>query len=365
MRTSGFLGLLASALIASTLTGCSTQVSLSPEDDGSVADESALTSGTPIPVGTKLVTTSRVNFRSDAVIGDNIIRLLAKGSSVVVVNRSTSKGAFYNVKSGSDEGWIHGRYLERAAGEPPADEEPVDNTGGSGTCTKRRLRFSADRFVSVPASGSAFVWGGNATGGGSDLYSSEFLSNARTAKSRSIPVFAYLEGPCGDTGGMDDGERARCETLHNSFNEANAPGTSDSPEERWKPYTFKQLTESGRMGVDFCEIDNFTNNVTIPLNPIAREIKALFDAGKIHCQLVLKNVEAGDIDSLRQEVAPTPEAAKFIAPFHIFEADDAGQKSALDAAMVRLKGAGAKTIISTDTNHYGSAFTDDEFLSCQ
>jgi hypothetical protein len=40
-------------------------------------------------------------------------------------------------------------------------------------------------------------------------------------------------------------------------------------------------------------------------------------------------------------------------------------KLQLDAAMVRLKGDGAKTIISTDTNHYGSAFTDDTFLSCQ
>ncbi len=78
----------------------------------------------------------------------------------------------------------------------------------------------------------------------------------------------------------------------------------------------------------------------------------------------MKNVEAAAIDAIRRDVATTVEAANFIAPFHIFEADDTSDKSRLDAAMKRLKGPGAVTIISTDTNHYGSAFTPDVFKAC-
>ena len=95
------------------------------------------------------------------------------------------------------------------------------------------------------------------------------------------------------------------------------------------------------------------------------EIKALYDAGQIHCRMVLKNVSVGGIDSIRANVAPTPADASFIAPFHVFEADDTGAKAGLDAAMKRLKGPGAVTIISTDTNHYGAAFTPDKFLTCK
>jgi hypothetical protein len=232
------------------------------------------------------------------------------------------------------------------------------------TCVQRQLKFSADFFPPMPAAGSAFVWGGNATGGGAAIYSSDFLAKVQIAKARNIPVFAYLEGPCGDTGGVDDGERARCANIHNTFNQQNSPSTPNTPQARWKPFTLKQFTESGALGIDYCEIDNLSNNVTIALNPLAREIKTLYDTGKIHCRLVLKNVEASDIDSLKADVAPTPEAANFIAPFHIFEADNTSQKSELDAAMVRLKGPFAKTIISTDTNNYGSAFTNDTFRAC-
>jgi len=94
-------------------------------------------------------------------------------------------------------------------------------------------------------------------------------------------------------------------------------------------------------------------------------LKALYDAGKVHCRIVLKNVDVADIDAIRAQVAPTPADASFIAPFHIFEANGTGLKPSLDAAMRRLKGSGAVTIISTDTNHYGSAFTSDRFLTCK
>lgn len=239
-----------------------------------------------------------------------------------------------------------------------------DGAGTSPRCVERKLTFSADELPRVPAAGAAWVWGGNATGGEDVLYADEFAANARRARQNGHEVFAYLEGPCGDTGGVDDGERARCANIHRRFNARYAPNTPDTAQARWKPYTIKQLTMSADANVDYCEIDNLSNNVTVPLVPLMREIKALYDQGHIHCRLVLKNVDVESIDELRQEVAPTPDDAKFIAPFHIYEADDTSEKRALDAAMVRLKGPGAVTIISLDTNAYGSGFTNDRFLTC-
>ncbi len=343
-----------------TLAGCSGDI-----DDEGVADEAALTSGVSgeLAVGTELTTTARVNFRTGPSTSTAVKRILAKGSTVVTVNRTRPSGAFYNVKSGNDEGWVHGGYLAKA-GSGATEPTPTPTPTPGGTCAPRKLRFSADELPSLPAAGSAYVWGANATGGASAPYSSEFISYAAQAHQRGLQVFAYLEGPCGDTGGVDDGERARCSGIHRSFNAQNAPGTPNTDKARWKPFTMHQLKRSAQVGADYCEIDNLSNNVTIPLNPLLREIKALYDSGQVHCRFVLKNVEAADIDSIRTEVAPTPAAANFIAPFHIFEADDTGQKGQLDAAMVRLKGPGAKTIISTDTNHYGGAFTPDQFLAC-
>ena len=234
-------------------------------------------------------------------------------------------------------------------------------------CLQRRLRFSADALPSLPSSAS-WVWGANATGGEQLLdppYSSAFLARATDAHAHGMEVFAYLEGPCGDTGGVDDGERARCASIHDAYNARFAPGTPDTAKARWKPYTMKQLTTSGALGVDYCEIDNLENQVNIPLDPLLLEIKGLYDTGKVHCRIVLKNVEVSALDSIRANVAATPADANFIAPFHIYEADDTAQKAALDAAMKRLKGPGAVTIVSTDTNHYGSAFTPDTFLTCR
>lgn len=251
-------------------------------------------------------------------------------------------------------------------GENGDDASSSSAASSSRACTARTLRFSADALPSVPA-GAGFVWGGNATAGERLLdppYASDFLARARQARARGQQVFAYLEGPCGDTGGVDDGERARCAGIHTAYNRRFAPGTPDTAEARWKPYTMKQLTMSGELGIDYCEIDNLENNVRLPLNPLLREIKALYDAGTIHCQLVLKNVGVTALDGIRANVAPTPGDARFLAPFHIFEADDTREKASLDAAMRRLKGPGAVTIVSLDTNAYGSAFTKDTFTTC-
>jgi hypothetical protein len=234
-------------------------------------------------------------------------------------------------------------------------------------CVKRKLIFSADDLPKLPAAGSAYVWGANATGGEKLLdppYSKDFISQAKEAHRRKLEVFAYLEGPCGDTGGVDDGERSRCKGIHDAFNKRFAPKTPDTPEARWKPFTMAQLERSGEVGADYCEIDNLENNVTIPLNPLMKEIKGRYDSGKIHCRIVLKNVSVDALESLKQKVAPTPKDADFIAPFHIFEDDDTRQQAALTRAMRDLKGDGAVTIVSLDTNHYGSKLTKNEFTTC-
>lgn len=331
--------------------------------DESVTGDSAITGS--LPIGTELVTTTAVSFRHGPATTNAVIRTLAKGTTAVTVNRTTPEGMFYNVRVGADEGWIHGNHLAPKNG---AVDAGASDAGAPPTaCVERRLRFSADALPALPA-GSAWVWGANATDGDAYIdppYSGAFVTRARAAQARGMEVFAYLEGPCGDTGGVDDGERARCASIHATYNARFAPGTPNTAAARWKPYTMKQLTTSGANAVDYCEIDNLENNVTIPLNPLLREIKTLYDAGKIHCRLVLKNVSVSGIDSIRTNVAPTPADANFIAPFHVFEDDDTSKKASLDAAMKRLKGPGAVTIISTDTNHYGSAFTQDRFLACK
>lgn len=337
--------------IALALAACAAP----PDDvaDDSIAADSALVGA--IAVGDELVTTSNVNLRGSPSTQGAIVRTLPKGSTVVA-RRASPDGAFYGVSVGADSGWVHGNYLQKKGGAAPA-----------GGCVERRLRFSADELPAVP-SDPAMVWGGNATGGELLLdppYSADFLSRARTAHDRGLEVFAYLEGPCGNTGGVDDGESARCKRIHRAFNARYAPGTPDTDAARWKPYTMKQLRESGSLGVDYCEIDNLQNAVTIPLEPLLAEIKAEHDAGRIHCRIVLKNVSAVAIDGLRARLAPTPADARFIAPFHVYEADDLSEKPALDAAMRRLEGPGAVTIISTDTFHYGKAFTPDRFLTCR
>lgn len=248
---------------------------------------------------------------------------------------------------------------------PAASSAALDLSRGA-ECMQKTLRFSADNFPSIPAN-SSIVWGGNATEGGHVLnppFSQGFLSRVKQARNRGVEVFAYLEGPCGDTGGHDDGERNRCKNLHNAYNRQFAPGTPNTPLARWKPYTLKQMKLSGQYGIGHCEIDNLENNVTVPLIPLLKELKALFDKGEIYCRIVLKNVPVSDINSIIKNIAPTPPDAAFISPFAIFEANGTGQKRALDAAMKKLKGSGSTVIFSLDTNHYGSRFTPDKFLSC-
>jgi len=279
------------------------------------------------------------------------------------------------------------RQAARPAARPaPTPARPVDpgqnsaqrpnpiRVEESSGCMMKQLRFAANFFPQLPAANSNIVWGGNAAGDDGDLslYSSGFSSRSKRSIQNGrklFEVFAYLEGPCGNTAGQDDGEIARCRRLHNAYNAKYARGTSNSGMERWKPYTLGQMKASRANGVDHCEIDNLDNAVKIPLVPLFKEIKRLFDSNEIHCRLVLKNLSVGDINSIIKHVAPTPGDAAFISPFHIFEANNRSQKKALDAAMMRLKGTGSTTIISSSgddraTEHYGEYFSKEQFMSC-
>ena len=254
-----------------------------------------------------------------------------------------------------------------AGDEPALGGDPGGKADGPTSCRTETLVFSADDLPAVPSASSHTTWGGNATQGNPVIdppYDDDFLAAAARAHQRGLRVFAYLEGPCGDTDGVDDGERARCRTIHRAFNARFAPTTPDTALARWQPFTFAQLARADEANVDYCEIDNLDNAVTVPLVPLMRELKARYDSGEHHCRLVFKNLSVDNIATIKDEVAPTPEDAAFIAPFAIYEADDTSDKAALDAAMRAIKGPGAVTIISLDTNHYGSAFTHDSFTSC-
>lgn len=237
--------------------------------------------------------------------------------------------------------------------------------GDETSCRSRKLIFSADYLPPVPGRNPSVIWGGNATGGGASLYSPAFLSRVKKAKENGHQTFAYLEGPCGNTGDKDpDGEVARCARIHNAYNRSNRNGNSGSQEARWEPFTFKQLTESGKHKIDHCEIDNLENNVTIPLMPFLDKYKRMYDAGQIHCKLVLKNIAAPRIDEIKRRYAGQKGGVNFISPFHIYEARHHGQRSRLNQAMRELKGPGAATIISTNTYKYGSAFTEEMIRTC-
>lgn len=260
----------------------------------------------------------------------------------------------------------------RPVEEPkPEEQSPArEEEGDRGACSMKELTFSADFFRPIPAKGSGLVWGANATEGNAVIdppFSAAFLSRVKQAHANGIEVFAYLEGPCGDTNGKDDGERARCANLHNKFNRQFAKGTPNTPVARWKPYTMYQLKQTKKYKIEYCEVDNLSNNVTIPLVPFLKDYKKLFDKGEIYCRLVLKNVSATQIQQIVKQVAPEQNQAGFVAPFAIFEADSESPKSGLNAALRRLKGTSSSTIMSVGnwaSDHYGQRFSPARFMTC-
>src|SRR5262245_31188842 len=55
--------------------------------------------------------------------------------------------------------------VERPLPAPGSTNPPANSSSASSSCVQRKLTFSADELPTVPAAGSALVWGGNATGG--------------------------------------------------------------------------------------------------------------------------------------------------------------------------------------------------------
>ncbi len=116
---------------------------LTSADENVGTTEDGLTGS--IAVGTKLKTTSALNFRKGPSTGYAVIRVLAKGTTVEAVQSSPSNG-FYKVKHNGTTGWAHGGYMQKVS------------SSSSSTSTSKR-----DAAVSRAKSGVGFsYWWGHA-----------------------------------------------------------------------------------------------------------------------------------------------------------------------------------------------------------
>ena len=102
-------------------------------NDEEVADDSVSTdalSGS-IAAGTELVTTANLNLRRGASTSQGVVRVLPKVTRVVAIG-SAPVGAFYEVRAGADEGYVHGAYLERESTGGDAGVTPPPAAAGRG-----------------------------------------------------------------------------------------------------------------------------------------------------------------------------------------------------------------------------------------
>jgi murein DD-endopeptidase MepM/ murein hydrolase activator NlpD len=83
---------------------------LTSADENVGATEDGLSGS--VAVGSDLTTTAAVNFRTGPSTGHKVLRVLAKGTTVVAVQSSPSNG-FYKVKHSGTVGWVHGAYLQK------------------------------------------------------------------------------------------------------------------------------------------------------------------------------------------------------------------------------------------------------------
>ncbi|MBX3189782.1 MAG: SH3 domain-containing protein [Labilithrix sp.] len=83
------------------------------EDDAVEESGDAITEA--VPVGTSLRANANVKMRSAASTTASVLRTLRSGEIVVAVVSAPTDG-FYRVRSGSLEGWVFGRYLDRSDG---------------------------------------------------------------------------------------------------------------------------------------------------------------------------------------------------------------------------------------------------------
>ncbi len=97
-----------------------------------------------IALGTKLVTTARVNLRETPSTSADVITTMPEGAEVTAVEASATNG-FYKVSYGDEIGWAHGGYL-KSTGAAVSDGE-VDAPSGS---------WNGRKF-----SGVTMLWQGN------------------------------------------------------------------------------------------------------------------------------------------------------------------------------------------------------------
>lgn len=156
---------LTAALVVLSLTsiGCSAEVTEDVADDSIAAADSSeegLTGSQP--VGTELVTTAAVNFRTGPSTSSAVIRVLPAGTRVAS-GSATPQNGFYGITTGGRTGWVHGAYLRSgtATGGTPDTTPPAGTISSRGQDQMRRIVPFADANHSGASRGRCFqyVWG--------------------------------------------------------------------------------------------------------------------------------------------------------------------------------------------------------------
>jgi uncharacterized protein YraI len=154
------LGACALALLVAC--GCSAaapteSIEITGADD-SIGETADNLSGS-LPVGSVLRTTTGVNFRKGPSTGYSVIRVLAAGTQVKTVVRTTSSNGFWQVEHAGTQGWCHGAYLAvvQNGGGGSGGSAGSGGGGGGGNTSKR------DAAITRAKSGEGFsYWWGHA-----------------------------------------------------------------------------------------------------------------------------------------------------------------------------------------------------------
>ena len=100
-------------------------------DDGDPADDSqpsadALSAN--VAAGTSAKTTANLRLREGPSTSDATLRVLAKGSTVTIVDAAPQNG-FYHVSADGDDGYCSGSYLVLGGGSPARNDDGPGNVG--------------------------------------------------------------------------------------------------------------------------------------------------------------------------------------------------------------------------------------------
>ncbi len=109
------VGLAALTVLLSLLIGCSpaapgdSREVVGAEDNVAYSDD-AVSGG--VPIGTEMVATADLNFRTGPSTNNAVLRVLPNGTHVVTVDQTTPQNGFYKIKQNGTTGWAYGAYLE-------------------------------------------------------------------------------------------------------------------------------------------------------------------------------------------------------------------------------------------------------------